>query len=270
MQIAIQEDMLPGRSVQEKFDNAVALGVQGIEFWGRDVRFKVREIVEASMRTGVKAAAINHGRQGRFLDPHPLEREQALAQLRDSITCAQDIGAKGVIFVPHFFGPILPDLTPYKSAVELEAELLDKHLSTLEDFANAMEVELYVEPVNRYETHFLNRLEQAAMIARKRNHPRVKIVADLFHMALEEDDMAQAIRDHADCIGHVHLADHNRRLPGQGFMNFAPLGAALQSIGYDGWASYECGEPGDNQPRAQAYMDALPDSLALVKSSGFA
>jgi sugar phosphate isomerase/epimerase len=269
MQIAIQEDMLPGRSMMEKFENAKRLGIHGVEFWGRGLSGKVRDIVEAMEATGIVAAAVNHGRQSRFLDPDPIERDIALTELRQSMTDAADIRAKGVIFVPHFFGPLLPDLTPYKSAMELEFELLIAHLRTLEDLADAMDIELYVEPVNRYETHFLNRLEQAAAVSRNRNHPRVKIVADLFHMSLDESDMVKAIQDHANDIGHVHLADSNRRLPGQGLTDFGKMAAALNEIGYNGWAAYECGEPGDNQVRAKTYMDEFPASLGVLKQAGF-
>jgi len=270
MPISIQDDMLPGRSILEKFEKAQALGVAGIEFWGRDLNYKMNDIAQAIEKTGIKVSTVNHGRQARFLDPHPLERENAQAQLRDSIMCAADLGAKGVIFAPHFFGPLLPDLSPWMTAVELEAELLYTHLRTLEDYGEAMGVDLYVEPLNRYETHFLNRLEQAAVITRRLNHPRVKIVADLFHMALEEADLPQAIRDHAADIGHVHLADSNRRLPGQGMTDFAAIGAALKEIGFSGWASFECGNPSENEPQAAQYFADFPASLDMLKKAGFA
>jgi sugar phosphate isomerase/epimerase len=269
MQIAIQEDMLPGRSMLEKFENARKLGVQGIEFWGRGLSAKVPAIAEAMLETGIAAATVNHGRQGRLLDPHVVERERALAELRDSIACAVDIGARGVIFVPHFFGPVLPDLTPYKTADELQAELLYTHLRTLSDFADAMGVDLYVEPINRYETHFMNRLEQAASITRKLNHHRVKIVADVFHMAMEEENLAQALHDHADQIGHVHLADSNRRLPGRGTTDFATIASALNTIGFDGWAAFECGSPSDNQQYAAEYMAEFPKCLSMLHNIGF-
>ncbi|MDX2163674.1 MAG: sugar phosphate isomerase/epimerase family protein [bacterium] len=267
--IAVQEDMLPGRSMVEKFEHAKALGVQGIEFWGRGLPFKVEQIVDAMDRTGIRAAMVNHGRQGRILDSDPLAREQGLDDLRQSIMCAADLRAAGVVFVPHFFGPLMPDLAPYLSAVELEAEMLHTHLRTLSDYADAMGVTLYVEPINRYETHFLNRLEQAAKVARRINHPRVKIVADLFHMALEETDMAAAIRDHADVIGHVHLADSNRRLPGQGLIDFRAMADALHAMAYSGWAAFECGQPGDNAPAAAQYLADLPASLALLRGAGW-
>lgn len=268
MQIAIQEDMLPGRTLVEKLEKAKELGFAGIEFWGRHLERRIYEIGDALETTDMTAAAINHGRQSRFLDPNPHEREQALDELRASIRCAADIQAKGVIFVPHFFGALLPDLSPYKSAMQLEAELLDRFLRELSDFAYALGVELYVEPVNRYETHFLNRLEQAAHVTRKINHSSVKIVADVFHMALEEQDMTTAFQAHASDIGHVHLADNNRGLPGQGMLDFAAIGAALKQIGYTGWAAYECGNPGDNHDQAAAYAEAMPASLTALHEAG--
>ena len=269
MLIALQEDMLPGRTALERFEQAQALGVDGIEVWGRGLEMRVHELAEATMRSGLPVAAVNHGNQSRMLDPHPLERDRALTELRSSVMCASDLGAKGVIFVPHFFGPVLPDLTPYMTAEALEAELLIAHLRTLEDFAAAMSVELYVEPINRYETHFLNRLEQAALITRRLAHPGVKIVADLFHMALEEASIPDAIRAHAADIGHVHLADSNRRLPGQGQTDWAGAAAALNEIGYAGWAAFEPGKPSANAEFAGQYLRDLPDCLKMLRDAGF-
>lgn len=270
MKIAIQEDMLPGRSLTEKFENARRLGAEGVEVWGQNLAARVEAIAGAMTATGVPVAAVNHGRQGRLLSPDPTEREAALAELRSSITCAADLQASGVIFVPHFDDLCLPDLSPWMTAYELQMELLHQHVRTLEDFAYALDVALYVEPVNRYETRFLNRLEQAAALTRRRNHPNVKIVADLFHMAMDETDMAAAIAAHGDQIGHVHLADSNRRLPGQGRTDFASAAAALKAVGYTGWAAFECGNPSQNGPAAARYLQELPESIAMLRDVGFA
>src|SRR5690606_36618080 len=148
----------------------------------------------------------------------------------------------------------------WMTAYELQMEMLHQHVRTMEDFAYALDVELYVEPINRYETRFLNRLEQAAALTRRRNHPSVKIVADLFHMALDEADIPAAIAAHGDQIGHVHLVDSNRRLPGQGRTDFAAAASALNAAGYTGWAAFECGNPSQNAPAATRYMHDLPES----------
>lgn len=240
MPIAIQETLLPGSSQSEKFRQAQAFGAAGIEVSGVDLTEHVPAIVEAMIETNLPIAAVNHGHQADLLAADRAERERALSQLRQSIVNACDLGAPGVIFVPHYGDASLPDLSPWLSAAELETELMYTHLRTLEDFGEALGIDLYIEPISRYETHLFNRIEQVAVVARRLNHPRVKIAANLFHMALEEHDLLAALRDHADLIGYVHLADTNHRLPGQGFMDFAAAAETLREIGYSGWLAYDC------------------------------
>jgi sugar phosphate isomerase/epimerase len=71
------------------------------------------------------------------------------------------------------------------------------------------------------------------------------ILADFFHMSIEESDIASSIRKASDWIGYVHLADSNRLLPGLGHTDFRSGFAALKESGYKGWMSLECGVPGD-------------------------
>jgi sugar phosphate isomerase/epimerase len=111
-------------------------------------------------------------------------------------------------------------------------------------------------------------LKDAVTLLEPLGHPQLGIVADLFHMALEEPDIPGAIRRHGPHIGHVHLADSNRRLPGQGSTNFPEVLRALQEIGYEGWMAYECGEPGRNLGRAQSYLQELPASLKVIGTKG--
>ncbi|HET7087825.1 MAG TPA: sugar phosphate isomerase/epimerase [Anaerolineae bacterium] len=262
---AIQEDMLPGPRLADRFAQAADLGVQGIEFWSKTLAAQVDDIQRLNGRDGVVAASVNHGRRARFLDPDPAERERALAELREAIALAGRIAAAGVVFVPHFFGPLLPDLSPFMDAVGLERALLAAQLERLTEDAERAGVQLWVEPVNRYETHLLIRLQDAASLVAPLS-PRLGIVADLFHMALDEPDIPAAFRDHGPHIGHVHLADSNRRLPGQGATDFKAALAALDAIGYSGWMAFECGEPGDNRKRAAEYLRELPESLRFLRA----
>ncbi len=260
--VAVQEDMLPGPTLQDRFAQAADLGVHGIEFWSRTLAEQAEEIERLSGKRDVVASSVNHGRRSRFLDPDPEERGRAMAELREAIEWAGRIGAAGVVYVPHFFDPLLPDLSPYETAIELERGLLTAQIQQLVEHVERAGIELWVEPVNRYETHLLVRLEEAASIVEWISHPRLGIVADLFHMALDEPDIPKAIRDSAEHIGHVHLADSNRRLPGQGTTDFVTAFKALDSTDYQGWMAFECGEPGDNMARANRYLEQLPASLS--------
>jgi len=262
--LAIQEDMLPGPTLADRFSQAAELGLSGIEFWGATLPEQANQIERLSGTGGIVAASINNGRRSRFLDPDPGERALALNELSEAIRLAGQIGASGVVFVPHFFGPLLPDLSPYMNDVQLERELLSAQLHGLAEVAERAGVQLWVEPVNRYETHLLLRLADAASIVEPLNSPRLGIVADLFHMSLEEEVIADAIVQNGPYIGHVHLADSNRRLPGQGATDFPEALAALRQVGYDGWLSFECGEPGQNRARAAAYFAELPGTIKAM------
>ncbi len=271
MRLALQEDMLPGKTALERFTLAKSLGFQGVEVWGRGLTARVPELVDAIQHTGLVVSAVNHGRQGDLLHPDRATREKALAELRQSVVDGVDLGAAGVILVPHFGEPTLPDLTPFKSVVQLEHELLHNHLRTLSDYVYAIGIELYIEPVNRYETHFINTLADAIRVRRKiKDHPHIKIVADLFHMALEEANSAQAIRDYGADLGYVHLADSNRRLPGQGMIDFAAIGAALKEANYEGWLSLESGTPGQNFDQAYRFAAEIPAALDMLRQAGLA
>lgn len=260
--VAIQEDMLPGPTLEDRFVQAADLGLQGIEFWSEHLPGQAAEIERLSGRGAVAASSINNGRRSRFLDPDPEERARAMAELVEAVELAGRIGADGVVYVPHFFDPLLPDLSPYKTAIQLERALLRAQLERLAEAADRAQVQLWVEPVNREETHLLNRLGQAIAVIDPPAHKRLGIVADLFHMAQEEPDIPAAILDNRAHIGHVHLADSNRKLPGQGSTAFGPVLEALIEIDYGGWLALECGEPGQNQPRAGQYSADLPDCLS--------
>lgn len=262
--LAIQEDMLPGPTLEDRFAQAADLGLGGIEFWSATLADQAREIERLSGRKGVVAASINNGRRSRFLDPDPGERARALAELTEAIQLAGRIGASGVVFVPHFSGPLLPNLLPFMNAVELERALLRSQLEELAEAADRAGVDLWVEPVNRYETHLLVRLAEAASLVAALAHPRLGIVADLFHMALEEVNIPTTLLEHRSQVGHVHVADSNRRLPGQDTTDFGPILEALRVINYEGWLAFECGEPGRNQAQAPTYYEQLPAALTAL------
>ena len=95
------------------------------------------------------------------------------------------------------------------------------------------------EPLNRYETNLLNRLADTAAWLRTLRTKNVRILADLFHMNIEEADLPAAIAEAGALIGHVHFADSNRRAIGLGHTEIRAVHAALDKIGYRGFLSAE-------------------------------
>ena len=140
--------------------------------------------------------------------------------------------------------------------------MLLEALTELAGHAAAEGVWLAVEPINRYEDFMVNRLEQAVdlgeEVERATGSASVRVCADLFHMNIEEDDLAAAIRAAGPRIAHVHVDDTNRLQPGTGHMDFAGVFAALRDVGYDGWLTFECRLRG----RAE---EALPASTRFLR-----
>jgi len=101
-------------------------------------------------------------------------------------------------------------------------------------------VPLIYEPLNRYETNLVNTQADGVALLKTLKTNNVTLLADLFHMNIEEVDLPSAIRSAGSSIGHIHLADSNRRPAGNGHTNFAPIAEALRDIGYKGYISAEC------------------------------
>ncbi len=258
MKLASQEGLVPGANLEEKLEKLAAWGYEGVEFWGSEWLLQnisyVRSAVE---KVGLKVSTICAGYRGSVLDPDPSVRKQAVGDIKARLTAAAELGAVGLIFVPIFGGPRIPDLSPYKSAVELEMDLLLVVLDELGKHAEQAGAYLLLEPLNRYETHFLRRVEQAVEICEKVGNPYIAIMADFFHMNIEEASIPDAIRRGGKWLKHIHLADSNRLLPGWGHTDFRSGFAALKEIGFDGFMALECGVPGDPNetlPKAAQYL----------------
>lgn len=116
---------------------------------------------------------------------------------------------------------------------------LKETLNALGPYAKEKGQPLLYEPLNRYETNLFNTLAEGLEVLESLTTDNVKLLADLFHMNIEEADLPQAIRNAGKHVGHVHFVDSNRRAAGLGHMDHGPIVEALKSIGYEG---YLCAE----------------------------
>lgn len=243
MKLSCQEGLLPGASLEEKLRNLKQLGYDGLEVWGAGLSGRVDELTTAAKACGVPVGSICAGFRGCPLDSDKAERDTAWNDIRDILKAAGKLGAVGVIMVPVFGPPRLPDLSPLTDAISLERDLFVAQLIEAAPVAQEAGTLILIEPLNRYETHLIKTLQDAVDICERVNHPSVKIMADLFHMSIEEADIPEAIRRAGQWIAHVHLADSNRLLPGLGHTDFRSAFAALKDVGFDGYMALECGVP---------------------------
>jgi sugar phosphate isomerase/epimerase len=116
---------------------------------------------------------------------------------------------------------------------------------------------LLYEPLNRYETNLVNRLDDGVKLVSGLASANVKLLADLYHMNIEEADLPDAIRAAGAHIGHVHFADSNRRAPGMGHTDFEPVVAALREVGYAGYLSAEVLPLPDSQGAARQTIESF-------------
>jgi sugar phosphate isomerase/epimerase len=126
-------------------------------------------------------------------------------------------------------------------------------LNDLGTHASRHGVPLLYEPLNRYETNLFNRIGESAAWLQAERATNVRILADLFHMNIEEVDSAAALREAGPLVGHVHFADSNRRAVGMGQTRMTPIIDALRATGYSGYLSAE--------------IFPLPDPMAAARQT---
>jgi sugar phosphate isomerase/epimerase len=202
-------------------------------------------------RHGLKVSAVGTG-GGWVVEKLTLTHADASIRLRAREFIRTIIHTAAALGAPAIIGSMQGR---WEGSVSREQALrwLAEALGDLGTEAARHRVPLLYEPLNRYETNLFNRLGDTASWLRGEKLNNVLILADLFHMNIEEADSAQALRDAGALVGHVHFADSNRRAIGFGQTNMAPIVAALRAIGYQGYLSAE--------------IFALPDSLAAAQQT---
>jgi len=106
-------------------------------------------------------------------------------------------------------------------------------------YATEKGVALSIEPLNRFETYFLNTQVDAAKLVKAIDVPAVGEMFDTFHANIEEKGLAEAVKAGGDCINHVHISANDRSTPGDDHIDYDTSFKALKEIGYDGWLVIE-------------------------------
>ena len=162
--------------------------------------------------------------------------ERAVQYIKDSVDFAKKVGAGIMIVVPS---PVGRTVKPEGISIEKLTEQAVKHVRRAADYAEEQGVKLAIEAINRYETYFVNTLSKGMEFVKAVNHPAVGIMADLFHMNIEEASIPDSLLMIREYLLHVHIADNTREAAGMGHTDFKEVLRVLNRIGYEGSLTME-------------------------------
>lgn len=240
--LSAQEHFFEGRDLIEKFASAQAAGFDGIELLGAgDGRFaaragELRRAREAGVVMPTVCVQMDH-----FIGDFDAERRRdARATMKLLLSTIVEAGGFGAITPASWgmFSTRLPPFTPPRDAAG-DREVLLEELTSLGEHAKEVGATLLLEPLNRYEDHMVNTLAQAVDLVRTVDLPSVRVVADFYHMNIEEVDIDASIREAAPYLAHFQVSDSNRLEPGAGHLDWAAHLDTLAGIGYTGWLAME-------------------------------
>ncbi len=233
------------------FASIAELGFDAVEIFPPDAQTLQSLGVAALLeRYQLKLAAVGTGagwvrKQLTLVSPDASVRAAAKQFIRDVIDIAGPLGAPAII-------GSMQGRSPDNAQRTSTLNLLSETLCELADYAYAQyNVPLLIEPLNRYETNLLNSVSDTAAWLRTLSSPHLRILADLFHMNIEEPDMGAALQEAGPLLGHVHFADSNRWAVGLGHSPIAAAINSLKQMQYAGYLSAEIFPKPDTETAAR-------------------
>lgn len=263
MKTAITLSLLPsspampfilGPDIDEGFQIAAELGFDGVEIFPPSLdAIDSSRIAQLCTQHSLNLSTIGTGggaiAQGLTLtDPDPEVRHKAKAYIRGIIELAGDLGGAAII-------GSMQGRAAGRDKQEV-LRILGEAIAELGEYSRRWNQSLFYEPLNRYETDLVNRLNDAASLIKNNNADNTKILADLFHMNIEESDIGSSITEYARHIGHVHFVDSNRWPAGSGHTDLHGAFEALQRAEFEGYLAVE--------------SFPLPDQLTAAKNAAAA
>jgi D-psicose/D-tagatose/L-ribulose 3-epimerase len=162
-------------------------------------------------------------------------RLRSRAHMSDCVKKAAEVGAK--IIAGPLYSPV--GYLPGRRRTGDEWKWVVESYQALGDVLTQYGVTIAIEPLNRFETYFLNTAADAVMLCDEIGHPNVGILFDTFHANIEEKDIAEGYRVVAPHLKHVHTCENDRGTPGTGHVDWPGVFKALRDIQYDGWLTIE-------------------------------
>ena len=247
------------------------LGFESIEISGEPRQYETKASRPLLKQFGIRcwgAVTLTLGERN-LAAGNEAQRAKSVDYVKSVITMVKELDGHECTIVPATVGKVVPDGTP-----EQEWQWVVDGLREVYAHAQKAGVRMALEPLNRFETYFLNRADQALRLAEEVG-PDCGVCLDVFHMNIEEVDMHDAIKKVGKRLVDVHVAENNRLAPGMGKVDWRQLVATLREIGYDGALTMEAVAPIDRTPVCpwpnqveKNPVDISPEQLKFILDHG--
>lgn len=210
-------------------------GYDGIEISGEPARYDTDEVRRLMERYGLTCwGSVTMMFEGRDLvHPDAAIRRESVQYIKDSLDMTKRLGGSIFCIVPSTVGKTRP-----LASIAQEWAWAVEGLKEVTEYAGELGIVPGIEPLNRFETYFINRHDQALLLCEEVGN-NLGVVLDAFHINIEEADPIQAIRNVGSKLVDFHVADNNRRPAGKGHFDWARIVGALREIGYEGHLTAE-------------------------------
>jgi len=246
-------------------------GYESIEISGEPDKYNTRDVRNLLQENGLRCwGAVTLMFPGLcFPSKDEATRVKTVKYVKDCITMIKELDGEEITIVPGTVGKVNPDSTP-----EAEWQWAVEGLKECYAHGQQAGVKLALEPLNRFETYFISRGDQALALAEAVG-PDCGVCLDAFHLNIEEADMFATIRRAGKRLYDFHVADNNRLACGMGSLNWSAIIRTLKSIGYDGAVTVEFVAPVDRTP-ANPFPNAVeknpvnisPEQLKFIEDHG--
>ncbi len=244
------------------------LGYAGIEIMGEPAKYEPRATRESLKKHKVECwGSVSIMLKSRdLIHADKYIRLGSIEYLKDCLTLTKELGGQVMTIVPSEVGKITAMADP-----ETEWGWAVEGMNRVADHARKVGIKIGIEPLNRFETNFLNRHDQALALANAVGDD-VGVTLDAFHINIEEEDPLAAIRTIGKRLVDFHIADNNRRPPGEGTWDWPALLSTLKEVGYGGFLTTEFVVPMDRTPLAKkaeaAGTTATAEELKFIRDHG--
>jgi D-psicose/D-tagatose/L-ribulose 3-epimerase len=168
----------------------------------------------------------------------PTIRERGFAELRGLFKKMDFAGFKQLGGILYSYWPAY-EFSTTTTNLQKAREISLQSMDVIAKDAKKHGITLTLEVVNRFENFMFNTAKEGVEFVQKLGHENVKLLLDAFHMNIEEDFLGDAIRTAGNHLGHFHIGECNRKVPGKGHMPWDDIARGLQDISYDGIVAME-------------------------------